>query len=167
MTWALEEKGYSQRRACALVSLQPKTYRCASRRSGDGPLRAGLKGIGRNGAASATVALGLLLSLQRRPDQQGAVAALQGGAAERAQVWWPQANTGHKGADCRATADVDSASSGRRFPVLTQVDDFIRKCLGLVVDTSLTALRVRELSLIIESRGCPRMMVSDNGTEFT
>jgi transposase InsO family protein len=36
------------------------------------------------------------------------------------------------------------------------------------VDTSLTALRgVRELDRIIESRGCPRMIVSDNGTEFT
>lgn len=40
--------------------------------------------------------------------------------------------------------------------------------MGLVVDTSLTALRVvRELGQIIESRGCPRMIVSDNGAEFT
>ncbi|MBT1517362.1 integrase core domain-containing protein [Bradyrhizobium sp. SRL28] len=38
----------------------------------------------------------------------------------------------------------------------------------MVVDTSLTALRViRELDYIIEVRGCPRMIVSDNGTEFT
>jgi putative transposase len=48
------------------------------------------------------------------------------------------------------------------------VDDFTRECLGLIVDTSLTALRVvRELDQIIESRGSPRMIVSDNGTEFT
>jgi putative transposase len=48
------------------------------------------------------------------------------------------------------------------------VDDFTRECLSLVVDTSLTALRVmRELDHIIEVRGCPRMIVSDNGTEFT
>jgi len=63
---------------------------------------------------------------------------------------------------------MDTLSSGRRFRVLTLVDDFTRECLGLVVDTSLTALRVvRELDQIIESRGCPRMIVSDNGTEFT
>src|SRR3974390_3290801 len=61
---------------------------------------------------------------------------------------------------------MDTLSSGRRFRVLTLVDDFSRECLGLVVDTSLTALRVvRELGQIIETRGCPRMIVSDNGTE--
>jgi putative transposase len=63
---------------------------------------------------------------------------------------------------------MDTLSSGRRFRILTLVDDFTRACLGLVVDTSLTALRVvRELDQIIESRGCLRMIVSDNGTEFT
>jgi putative transposase len=63
---------------------------------------------------------------------------------------------------------MDTLSSGRRFRILTLVGDFTRECLCLVVDTSLTALRVvRELGQIIESRGCPRMIVSDNGTEFT
>jgi putative transposase len=63
---------------------------------------------------------------------------------------------------------MDTLVSGRRFRVLTLVDDFTRECLGLVVDTLLNALRVvRELGQIIESRGCPRMIVSDNGTEFT
>ena len=59
---------------------------------------------------------------------------------------------------------MDTLSSGRRFRILTLVDDFSRECLGLVVDTSLFSLRVvRELGQIIESRGCPRMIVSDNG----
>jgi putative transposase len=63
---------------------------------------------------------------------------------------------------------MDTLASGRRFRILTVVDDFTRECLGLVVDTSLTALRVmRELNYIIESRGGPRMIVGDNGTEFT
>ena len=48
------------------------------------------------------------------------------------------------------------------------VDDFTRECLGLVVDTSLTGLRVaRELDRIAEQRGYPCMLVSDNGTELT
>jgi putative transposase len=39
---------------------------------------------------------------------------------------------------------------------------------GLVVDTSLTGLRVaRELDRIAELRGYPCMIVSDNGTELT
>ncbi len=63
---------------------------------------------------------------------------------------------------------MDTLVSGRRFRILTLVDDFTRECLCLLVDTSLTGLRVtRELDRIIESRGCPHMIVSDNGTEFT
>ena len=43
MTWAIEEKSYSQRRACALVGLHPKTYRYASTRPDDSALRAKLR----------------------------------------------------------------------------------------------------------------------------
>jgi putative transposase len=61
---------------------------------------------------------------------------------------------------------MDTLVSGRRFRILTLVDDFTRECLTLVADTSLTSLRVvRELDRVIEARGCPRM--TDNGTEFT
>lgn len=57
-----------------------------------------------------------------------------------------------------------SLDSGRRFRILTLVDDFTRECLGLVVDTSLTGLRVaRELDRIAELRSYPFMIVSDNG----
>ena len=44
---------------------------------------------------------------------------------------------------------TDTLVSGRCFRILTLVDDFTRECLGLVVDTSLTGLRVaRELDRI-------------------
>jgi hypothetical protein len=44
----------------------------------------------------------------------------------------------------------------------------VGSCLGLVVATSLTGLRVaRELDRIAELRGYPCMIVSDNGTELT
>ena len=43
MTWAINEKGYSQRRACRLVGLQPKTHRYAPTRPDDGALRDRLK----------------------------------------------------------------------------------------------------------------------------
>lgn len=33
---------------------------------------------------------------------------------------------------------MDTLVSGRRFPILTLVDDFTRECLGLMADTSLT-----------------------------
>jgi hypothetical protein len=63
---------------------------------------------------------------------------------------------------------ADTLVSGRRFRILTLVDDFTRECLGLVVDASLTGLRVaRELDRIAEQRRYPCMIVSDNGTELT
>lgn len=62
----------------------------------------------------------------------------------------------------------DQFTDGRRLRILTVVDDCTRECLALVADTSLSGLRVaRELDRIIEVRGKPRMIVSDNGSEFT
>ena len=62
----------------------------------------------------------------------------------------------------------DAFNSGRRFRVLAVVDDFTRECLALVIDTSLSGLRVgRGLDRIAERLGRPAMIVSDNGTELT
>jgi putative transposase len=59
-------------------------------------------------------------------------------------------------------------SDGRRFRILTVVDDHTRENLALVADTSLSGLRVtRELDRVISERGAPGTIVFDNGTEFT
>ena len=53
--------------------------------------------------------------------------------------------------------------------MLAVVGDFTRECVGLVVDTSLSGLRVgRRLYRIAELRGCyPTMIVSDSSRELT
>lgn len=62
----------------------------------------------------------------------------------------------------------DQMTDGRRFRVLTVVDDCTRECLALVADISLSGLRVaRELTRLIMERGKPQMVVSDNGSELT
>ena len=62
----------------------------------------------------------------------------------------------------------DALTTSRKFRILAIVDDFSRECLALVVDNSLSGARVaRELSRIVEIRGTPCMIVSDNGTELT
>ena len=43
MTWAIQQKSYSQRRACGLVGRAPKTYRYRSRRLDDARLRERLR----------------------------------------------------------------------------------------------------------------------------
>ncbi len=48
----------------------------------------------------------------------------------------------------------DQLTDGRRFRILTVVDDCTRECLALVADTSLSGARVsRELDRLITERG--------------
>jgi putative transposase len=62
----------------------------------------------------------------------------------------------------------DQFTDCRRFRVLTVIDDCTRECIALAADTSLSGkLVARELHHIIAQRGSPKMIVSDNGTEFT
>src|SRR4029077_20671570 len=64
VTWAIEEKSYSQRRACALVGLHPKTYRYASTRPDDLALRAKLKELASQRRRFGYRRLGLMLERQ-------------------------------------------------------------------------------------------------------
>jgi transposase InsO family protein len=62
----------------------------------------------------------------------------------------------------------DELACGRRFRVLTIIDDVTKEGLAAVPDTSLTGKRVvREMDALIAQRGRPDVIVSDNGTEFT
>jgi putative transposase len=62
----------------------------------------------------------------------------------------------------------DRLTDGRRFRILAVVDDCTRECLTLVADTTLSSIRVaRELDRLVAERGKLRMIVSDNGSEFT
>lgn len=61
----------------------------------------------------------------------------------------------------------DSLYNGRRFRVLTIVDDFSRECPALEADHSLTGDRVaRVLDRIALTRGLPEIITVDNGPEF-
>ena len=62
----------------------------------------------------------------------------------------------------------DQMTDGRRFRILTVIDNRARECLALVADTSLSGRRVaRELDTIIQQRDRPETIVSDNGTGLT
>jgi len=62
----------------------------------------------------------------------------------------------------------DQLSNGRRIRILNVMDDYTRQLLGVVVDTSISGMRVtRELDRLINWHGKPTGIVCDNGTEFT
>lgn len=62
----------------------------------------------------------------------------------------------------------DVAASGRRLRIFSVVDSYTRECLALQVDTSLPSRRVtRTLAEIVEHRGAPIAIRSDNGPEVS
>jgi len=62
----------------------------------------------------------------------------------------------------------DVAASGRRLRIFSVVDSYTRECLALEVDTSLPSRRVtRALTKVIETRGAPIAIRSDNGPEVS
>ena len=178
MSWAIQDKQYTQRRACRLVGLEPKTYRYASKRPDDGALRERLKALASERRRFGYRRLYLLLrrqglrvnhkKLYRLYREERLTDRKRGGRkralGSRAPMAIPQ------GPNQRWSLDFvsDALASSRKFRVLTVVDDFSRECLALVADNSLSGVRVaRELDRVVEMRGAPCMVVSDNGTELT
>ena len=174
----IEAHGMSERRACKAIGSCRMTIRYASTRPDDGRLRERMKAIAverrRFGYRRLHVLLkreGFVvnhkklfrlyreakLTVRRRGGRKRAIGS-------RAPMLIPaMPNT-------RWSLDFvsDQLTDGRRFRILTVVDDCTRECLGLLADTSLSGVRVaRALDQLVSERGRPKMIVSDNGSEFT
>jgi len=178
VSWAIEDKDYSQRHACGLVGIEPKTYRYAPTRPDDGALRQRLKELAlerrRFGYRRLHILLrreGIVLNrkkLYRLYREERLTVRKRGGRKRALGTRAPMAIP--QGPNQRWSLDFvsDALANSRRFRILTVIDDFSRECLALVVDNSLCGIRVaRELDRIVEMRGTPCMVVSDNGTELT
>jgi putative transposase len=178
VTWAIDEKGYSQRRACALIDIAPKTYRYVTSPGDDSEFRERLRRLAgarrRFGYRRLHILLrreGIKLNhkkLFRIYREERLTVRRRGGRKRALGTRTPMALP--QGRDQRWSLDFvsDVLADGRRFRVLVIVDDFTRECLALVVDTSISGRRVaRELDAIIAVRRTPLMIVSDNGTELT
>ena len=173
MTWAIDEKGYSQRRACMLIGLAPKTYRYASSRGDDAAVRERLCTLARQRRRFGYRRLHILLrregivlnhkKLFRLYREERLTVRRRGGRKRalgtRAPMALPQGPNQRWSLDFVSDVLVD----GRRFRVLVIVDDFTRECLALIVDTSISGRRVaRELNAIVAARKKPAIIVSDN-----
>jgi putative transposase len=178
VTWAMNEKSYTQRRACALVGIDPRVFRYRSTRPGDDALRQRMCELSSERRRFGYRRLHILLAregwevnwkkIYRLYREERLTVRKRGGRKRALGTRAPMAIP--QGPNQRWSLDFvsDSLAHGRRFRVLCVIDDFSRECLAAVVDTSLTGHRVaRELDRIAEMRGLPCMVVSDNGTELT
>jgi putative transposase len=168
----------SERRACSALGADRTSVRYCSRRDDDAAVRGRLRELAcmrrRFGYRRLHILLrreGILMNhkkLRRLYREERLQVRRRGGRKRamgtRAPMTVPQ------GPNQRWSMDFvsDAFSDGRRFRILSIVDDFTRECLALVADTSLPGLRVvRELERLVASRGRPASCLSDNGTELT
>jgi putative transposase len=178
VSWAIEDKGYSQRRACTLVGIDPRVYRYRSSRPDDTALRKRLRDLASERRRFGYRRLHLLLKregvainwkkLYRLYREERLTVRKRGGRKRALGTRAPMAIP--QDANQRWSLDFvsDTLTDGRRFRILCVIDDFSRECLAAIVDNSLCGERVaRELDAIAERRGYPCMIVSDNGTELT
>jgi len=168
----------SERWACSLIAADRKMIRYRSRRPPDTQLRARLHELANQRRRFGYRRLYILLRDEGEPSGINRIYRLyrEEGLAVRKR------RSRRKAIGTRAPILVearpnarwsldfvhDQLAGGRRFRILNIVDDVTRECLAAIPDTSISGKRVaRELTTLIERRGKPRMIVSDNGTEFT
>jgi transposase InsO family protein len=168
----------SERRASSLVAADRKMIRYRSRRPVDTELRARLRELANQRRRFGYRRLYILLRDEGEPSGINRIYRLyrEEGLAVRKR------RSRRKAVGTRAPILVeakpnarwsldfihDQLACGRRLRILNIVDDVTRECLAAIPDTSISGRRViRELTTLIEGRGKPQMIVSDNGTEFT
>ncbi|MER8880223.1 IS3 family transposase [Mesorhizobium sp. M0684] len=170
--------GMSERRACKAIGCCRMTVRYETSRPDDRELRERMKAIAqerrRFGYRRLLVMLrreGLVVNHKKlfRLYREEKLAVRRRGGRKRA-IGTRAPMVVPLRPDERWSLDFvsDQLTDGRRFRILAVVDDCTRECLALIIDTSLSGMRVaRELDRLITERGRPRMIVSDNGSEFT
>ena len=168
----------SERRACSLVAADRTMVRYRSRRPPDTALRARLRELANERRRFGYRRLFIMLRAQGEPSginriyrlyREEGLTVRKRKARRRADGTRTPILVGAK-INARWSLDFvhDQFALGRRFRILNIVDDVTRECLAAIPDTSISGKRVaRELTALIDARGKPQMIVSDNGTEFT
>jgi putative transposase len=172
------EHGLSERRASHIVGADRMMIRYRSRRAPDTELRGRLRELANERRRFGYRRLFVLLRREGEPSGINRIYRLyceegltvRKRKARRKAVGTRAPILVEARPNARWSLDFvhDQFANGQRFRVLNVVDDVTRECLAAIPDTSISGRRVaRELTALIERRGKPAMIVSDNGTELT
>ena len=178
VSYLVQNKDLSQRRSCRLLKMHPKIYRYVSLKSNDNVLRSNLidiakqrkrfgyrrvhvmlkrKGFDVNHKKVYRIYKEENLSVRRTKRKR-----LKSG--QRENILTPIFPNEQWAMDFMS----DSLFSGKKFRTLNILDLFNRECIAIEVDHSLTGIKVTQvLNRLIETRGMPKSITIDNGTEFT
>jgi putative transposase len=176
VTRAIDQKGYSQRRACTLMGIAPKTCPYVTAHGDDSEFRERLRCLAAKRRRFGYQRLHILLQregiklnhkkLFRIYREERLTVRRRGGRRRALGTQAPMTLPQQANQHWRLDFVSDVLADGRRFRALVIVDDFTRECLALVVDTLISGRRVaRELDA--SARRKPQMIVSYNGTEPT
>ncbi len=168
----------SERRACTIIAADRTMIRYRSRRPPDSVLRLRLRDLANQRRRFGYRRLFILLRREGEPSGINRIYRLyreegltvRKRRARRRAVGTRTPILVEALVNARWSLDFvhDQLAPGRRFRILNIVDDVTRECLAAIPDTSISGKRVaRELTAVIAKRGKPKMIVSDNGSEFT
>jgi len=175
---AIQEHGISERRACKLAGVNRSTVRYKVLEDTDKELQKSIKEIALEKRRFGYRRIHMVLKRKGekvnhkkvfRIYQQLGLKVLKRGSRKRALgIRLTKAKIEKINQRWSLDFVSDALVTGRKIRLLTVIDDYSRRCLGIIVDTSLSGSRVcRELDKMIEKYGKPEGILSDNGTEFT
>jgi putative transposase len=168
----------SERRACSMIDADRKMIRYRSRRPPETELRERLRDLANERRRFGYCRLFILLRREGEPSginriyrlyrEEGLGVRKREGRKRAIGVRAPILVEARPNARWSLDFVHDQMANGRKFRILNITDDVTHECLGSIPDTSISGHRVaRELTAIIECRGKPGIIVSDNGTELT